>query len=422
MSPYPRQLATYDVMVLGAGIVGVSTALRLHRLGLDVALIDRKHPGEDASSGTSGVIRRDGFVPDVLPGMHHQLLASLFRRSGSLAGDIGQLARLMPWLTSHREACSGHGLEVYSRQMAPLRALCIQEHLDLARSLNADRFYRQGGWLQLFRHEAVFQREETERTFARVFGVIYDELDTSGATLLEPGLTGGTARAVHWPESISVSNPGAVVDAFWRGYIHEGGSFFRADAGKLDRQRGGWVLESMKGGLFARQVVVALGAWSQDLLGLLGESYPVAIKRAYHMHYRPQSGASLSRPVVDAENGFVLTPTDKGIRLTTSPELAQRDAPPNPGVLKAARKHADKVFPLGAELQETSGMGCMPCLPDCLPVMGASPSTPGLWLNFGHADDAFGLGPLCGRLLADTIAAKPPLLDISGFSPGRFDQ
>jgi len=420
MAKQARQIQSYEVMVLGAGIVGVSTAVHLRRLGLDVALVDCMHPGAGASSGNAGIVQRNGFVPHGLPCRAAELAAVLFKQSSAVSYELGTLLRLLPWLRRYRSAATGRGLEVYSRAVAPLRAFAVEEHMDLARSANADRFYRQGGWLHLYRSEAAFRQSETERYFARVFGVAYEELSAGQAAKLEPGLETANFRAIHWPESCFVSNPGAVVDAFWRAYVQEGGGYFRADARKLQAQRGGWSLEGERGTVFAQNAVIALGAWSLDVLKGLGESYPLAVKRGYHMHYRPLSGASLSHPVVDVENGFVLTPTDDGIRLTTGVELASRDAPPNLNIIKIAKRRADALFPLGRALQDEPWMGSRPCLPDSLPVVGAAPTIPGLWLNFGHAHDGFTLGPITGRLLAELIAGKTPLLDPTGLSPLRF--
>ncbi|WP_428671362.1 NAD(P)/FAD-dependent oxidoreductase [Roseibium sp.] len=415
-----RQVHAFDVMVLGAGIVGVCTALHLRRLGLDVALIDRKHPGAEASFGNAGIVQRNGFVPYAVPNRLQDLVPILLKQSSAVSYDLGTVLRLLPWIRRYHACNSGRGIEAYSRTIAPLRAFAVEEHLELARTTNADRFYRQGGWLHLFRSETSFRHSETERLYARVFGVSYDELSGGDLAKLEPGLKLPSLKAVHWPESCSVSNPGAVVDAFWRGYVQEGGGYFRGDAGKLRRERGGFSLEGERGEVFARNAVIALGAWSADVMKGFGESYPLAVQRGYHMHYRALSGASLSRPVVDVENGFTLTPTDNGIRLTTGVELAGRDLPPNPGVVKLARRRAEELFPLGRPLQDTPWMGCRPCLPDSLPVVGASPSVPGLWLNFGHAHDGFTLGPVTGRLLAEKIVGKTPLLDIAGLAPARF--
>jgi D-amino-acid dehydrogenase len=123
---------------------------------------------------------------------------------------------------------------------------------------------------------------------------------------------------------------------------------------------------------------------------------------------------------VDVENGFALTPTDNGIRLTTGVELAERDAPPNPAIIKLAKRRAEELIPLGRALQNQPWLGSRPCLPDSLPVVGPSAKFPGLWLNFGHAHDGFTLGPVTGRLLASMIAGKQPFLDPAGLSPLRF--
>ncbi len=420
MTAKTRQTQSFDVMVLGAGIVGVSTALHLQRLGLSVALIDRKHPGEEASFGNAGIVQRNGFVPRAVPTNPLTLLGILFGRSSAVSLDMATVLRMLPWLRQFHAAGNARGVEAYSRAIAPLRAFAVEEHLDLAHATNANRFYRQGGWLHLYRSETAFQASETERQYARVFGVSYREMSAGEIGTLEPGLTAQGLRGVHWPESCSVSNPGAVVDAFWRGFVHDGGGYFRADAMKLKQERGGWQIEGERGTLFSRQAVVALGAWTADLLARLGETYPLAVKRGYHMHYRPLSGASLSRPVVDVENGFALTPTDNGIRLTTGVELAERDAPPNPAIVKLAKRRAEEIFPLGRALQEQPWMGSRPCLPDSLPVVGPSAKIPGLWLNFGHAHDGFTLGPVTGRLLASMIAGKQPFLDPAGLSALRF--
>ena len=415
------QLQNFDVMVLGAGIVGVSTALHLRRLGLDVALVDRSQAGGEASFGNAGIIQCDGFAPYGIPTKPKQLLGILFKQSSVVSYDLATVIRLLPWLRRYHLASSGTSIEHYAKTIAPLRALALQDHLDLACSTIADRFYRKGGWLHVYRSDASFRESEIERYYARVFGVDYEEMAPSAISQLEPGLKLPDLKAIHWLESGSVSNPGAVVDAFWRGFVQEGGTYLRGDARKLQPQRGGWFLECERQSIFAPNAVIALGAWSMDVLKGFGETYPLAVKRGYHMHFQPRAGASLSRPVVDVDNGFALTPTDKGIRLTTGVELAERDAPPNPNVIKLTKRRAEELFPLGEALQDDPWMGSRPCLPDSLPVLGMSPKNRGLWLNFGHAHDGFTLGPVTGRLLAEKIAGKTSDVDLTGFSPERFN-
>src|SRR5690606_17967606 len=147
---------------------------------------------------------------------------------------------------------------------------------------------------------------------------------------LEPDLKEPVHRAVLWPESDTVSSPGGVTRAYADAFIREGGRFLKGDARTLDPAGGGYELETEAGRIRADQAVVALGAWSTDTLAPLGYRFPLAVQRGYHRHYAPLGSARLNRPVVDVENGFVITPMEAGIRLTTGIEFAHRDAPPKP--------------------------------------------------------------------------------------------
>ena len=89
-----------------------------------------------------------------------------------------------------------------------------------------------------------------------------------------------------------------------------------------------WRVDTASGPLDAGEVVIALGPWLPDVLDPLGVKLPLAVKRGYHRHFRPQGNAALARPVVDAEMGFVLAPMEQGIRVTSGVEFAARDASP----------------------------------------------------------------------------------------------
>jgi D-amino-acid dehydrogenase len=137
--------------------------------------------------------------------------------------------------------------------------------------------------------------------------------------------------------------------------------------------------------LDAQETVIALGPFAPDVLGPLGIRLPLGIKRGYHRHFRPNGNAALSRPVVDAENGYCLAPMEQGIRLTTGVEFAARDAPPTPVQLERVLPVAKRLFPLGDGVEATPWMGSRPCFPDSRPVIGRAPGHHGLWLAYGHA-------------------------------------
>jgi D-amino-acid dehydrogenase len=122
--------------------------------------------------------------------------------------------------------------------------------------------------------------------------------------------------------------------------------------------------------------------------------------------------------VLDAENGYVVTPMERGIRLTTGIEFAARDAAPTPIQLDRALAKARELFPLG-EPRDEPWLGRRPCFPDSLPVIGPAPGRPGLWLDVGHGHLGFTLGPVTGRLLAEMMTGAAPFTDPA---PYRFDR
>ncbi|MBD8890334.1 NAD(P)/FAD-dependent oxidoreductase [Roseibium litorale] len=409
-----------DVIVLGAGIIGVSTAVHLRLRGLEVALIDRRQPGEETSMGPAGIIARNGFCPDPVPSDPAILLDIALKQSTALTYDLRTLIKLLPWLRSYVRHSGPQGALAYARAISPLRAAAIAEHHALAPKANADRFYRKNGWLQIYRSRQSFSTGERERHFARIYGIDYQECDASELAAVEPGLRPEGLTGVYWPESESVSNPAAVTDALWRYFIQQGGLFLNGDAMRLTRRRNAWWMPAMRKDVSAPAVVVALGPWSGDFAARLGEKFPLAVSRGYHLQFRPSSGASLSRPVMDMDHGYVLSPVERGIRLTTGTEIAWRDAPPNPVQLASASRRAADIFALGQPVPAEPWMGSRPYLPDSLPVLGASAGFPGIWYNFGHGNSGFTFGPVCGRVMADLITTGQTFIDTLPFSPLRF--
>src|SRR5690606_24133186 len=160
--------------------------------------------------------------------------------------------------------------------------------------------------------------------------------------------------------------------------------------------------------------------WSTDILAPLGYRFPLAVKRGYHRHYAPLGSARLNRPVVDVENGFVITPMEAGIRLTTGIEFAHRDAPPKPVQIERVLPIARRLFPLGEPVDDL-WLGRRPAFPDSRPVIGEAPRHRGLWLDFGHGHVGFTLGPVSGRLLAELMTGANELCaDPEPFRADRF--
>jgi D-amino-acid dehydrogenase len=156
------------------------------------------------------------------------------------------------------------------------------------------------------------------------------------------------------------------------------------------------------------------------VLSGLGYRLPMAVKRGYHMHYRSRGNASLGRPVLDEETGFVLAPMERGIRLTTGSEFAERDAPASPVQVDRCEPAARALYPLGERVDPAPWRGARPIFPDSRPAIGRAGRHGGLWMAFGHQHLGFTLGPATGRLLAEMMSGTVPFVDPSPFDPRRF--
>src|SRR5438309_12115330 len=142
-------MARTDVMVLGAGIVGTSTALQLAKRGLSVALVDRRDPGEETSYGNAGVIGGAGVYPMAFPDDVRELVRIASKRSPLANYHLGFLPRIVPWLFAFRTASRPEKLVETARIMRPLLGRALGEHEILLREAGAGRYLRKDGWISI---------------------------------------------------------------------------------------------------------------------------------------------------------------------------------------------------------------------------------------------------------------------------------
>jgi D-amino-acid dehydrogenase len=413
-------MARTDAIVLGAGIVGTSIALHLVKRGLSVALIDRDAPGKGTSYGNAGVIEGNTLFPHPFPRDFSGLMRVALKQAPEANYHLSFLPQVAPWLLAYRANSGPERRMEFAELMRPLFSRAVSEHEALLDEAGATRYLRKEGWLKLYRSDAGFASTAAERDLATSLGLPNSTLDPEGARALEPALAPVFRHAVHWPGAASISNPLAVTRAYVARFTALGGFVLSGDARSLRRTGERWSVVAEEGPIEASQVVVALGPWAPDVLTPLGIRLPLAVKRGYHRHFRPQGNAGLGRPVVDAEIGYCLAPMEQGIRLTTGAEFAARDAPPTPVQFDRLMPSAKALFPVGEPIEATTWMGSRPCFADSRPVIGRAPGQSGLWLAYGHAHWGLTLGPVTGRLLADMMTGATPLCDPAPYSAQRF--
>jgi D-amino-acid dehydrogenase len=411
----------FDVVVLGAGIVGVCVAVHLQKKGRSVLLVDRREPGSETSFGNAGLIQREAIYPYGFPqdfgalvryGLNHNIDAHYHPLA---------LPTIAPFLWRYWKNSGVARHDAIARLYAKLIERCVDEHDALIAEAGADHFIRRNGWIKVFRTAKMRDKNfaEAER-WKQEFGVTHRALDARDLEREEPFLAPGLAGGLHWTQPISTSSPHRLVAAYAALFERLGGRYLQGDARSLQADGSGWSVRSAEGLTRARAAVVALGPWSDVVTRDLGYNLPLAVKRGYHMHYRPAGEAKLNHPILDYESGYLIAPMERGIRLTTGAEFALRDAIRTPVQLGRAEPIARDLFPLAERLDAEAWMGARPCTPDMMPIIGPAPKHRNLWFAFGHAHHGLTLGPMTGRLVAEMVAGESPTVDPAPYRADRF--
>jgi D-amino-acid dehydrogenase len=408
-----------EIAVLGAGIVGVSSALALQRRGFTVTLIDRKPPGRETSYGNAGIISRGSAQPLNNPGLWKNLPAYLGNRHPALRYRAGYLAANLPWLTRF---LAGATRADTARRTHALNALLDPStilHRQWMQEAGISHRLRETGWLKLWRSEASRGAAQAEAALLTSLGRRARMLDRQAISGLEPDLAPVFSVGLLHEDTSSVDSPGNVTTAYASLFTAAGGTLRQESVRRLEQKGEGWLVHLDTETLTANRVVLALGPWSADMLKPLGYRVPLGFERGYHQEFALPEGMKLSRPLYDNDHCYVLTPMENGVRVTTGVELADRDAASNLDQRDKAVAHAREIFPFEAAVAEP-WRGARPTLPDSLPAIGRAPRHANLYVAFGHQHIGFTTGPATGEAIAALVAGEAPPFDLSAFAPSRY--
>ncbi len=413
---------TVDCLVLGAGFVGLGAALALQERGRSVVLMDRLGlPARETSFGNTGIVQSEAIYPYGFPRDPFEIANAGLNRDPRAQVRHEALPALAPALWRYFRASAPEPRACSGRALRALVAEAVPEHRRIAAAAGAEALLRDGGWIKAFRTERGRARAFEEAEEARGFGVKSQWLDRGDLLALEPHLSQAAIGGVHFTDPLTTPNPAALGAAYLDLFVRRGGDMTKGEARSLEPSGTAWRVTTEAGAVEARAAVVALGPWSDDFARRFGYALPFFVKRGYHMHYAARGDAGLSRPVLDFENGYVVTPMARGLRLTTGAEFALPDDPPSSAHLDRLEVFARAMYPLGERLDPAPWLGRRPCLPDMLPVIGEAPRHKGLWFDFGHQHLGLTLGPISGRLIADLMTGAAPFADPAPYAISRFE-
>src|SRR6202047_2753098 len=315
-----------DVVVLGAGVCGVSGAFAARQRGLSVILVDRREPGSETSYGNAGILSSGSILPLNKPSLWSALPAYMTNRHAALRWDPGWAIRNIDWLVRFLANATPSRTKPRATALHGLIGASLKLHREWIVKADAAQRIRETGWLKAWRRGGG-GGAKPEQAFLAEYGIESRLLDRQAISALEPNILPIYKVGLLHTQTASVDSPGAVVKAYARMFASSGGEIRRSEIKALMPDAAGWRRALAAGGVAARHVVVALGPWSADLLRPLGYRVPLAFERGYHREFKPNPARSLQRPIHDAEGSFLMTSMEQGIRVTTGVELTARDAP-----------------------------------------------------------------------------------------------
>ncbi|MEM1384947.1 MAG: FAD-binding oxidoreductase [Pseudomonadota bacterium] len=408
------------IAVIGAGIVGVATAIWLQRDGHRVTLIDREGPAAGASHGNGGVLASAGIVPVTGPGLLAKAPRMLFDRDGPLWLKWQQLPRLLPWLIRYLGHCSEAETRRIAAALAGVTADSLAEHQALAIGTGAGRWIVPCDFTYLYRNRAAFEADALGWSLREEHGHKVKVLEGPALRAYDPNLGPSIGLAAAMPGHGRITDPGAYVHALVEDFLANDGQFRQAEIDDVTVEQGRLTGLLTQGETIACDAaVVATGAWSGPLARRLGIRAPLESERGYHLELWGAS-AMPRTTVLLAKEKFVATPMEGRLRLAGQVEFGGLQAPASRAPFRLFRKAIREALPGITWEREVEWLGHRPSLSDSIPVIGEVPGIAGAFLGFGHHHVGLTCGPRTGRLLAQLVAGRTPNQDLSAYAPARF--
>ena len=413
----------YEVIVIGAGMVGTSVAWHLQKNNAQVLLLDKKLPGSETSYGNAGLIQREAIHTHPFPRHLTEMIRVLPNQGTDIRYRIPAILRYHQALLQYWKYSTPASVKKIEAEWQTLIEHCTTEHQTMIEASGADELITRDGWLQLHRSEETFKEAIAAAIDARNQGVEHNVLTVEALKAMEPSANfDAFVGAIHWLNSWQVSNPSSLVKAYAKNFQEMQGTIKESSVKEIVQEENGWKVITDNDTYYSDKLVIAAGPWSNDLIKPLGYDLPLFPMRGYHQHFKVNEKNTIHHSMFDMDKGFVMGPMQQGIRITTGAEMTTMNAPKNFGQLNTVLKLARKILPLEDAVESEAWAGSRPCMTDMKPVIGPAPKHDKLWFAFGHSHQGFTLGPMTGRIVEEMIHEKPLLVDIKPFSADRFSR
>ena len=419
-----------SVAIIGAGVVGLCTALEWLRAGYTVSLFDQESPASQTSFGNAAYLAAEYMDPLASPEHIRSALQESFSDRSAFKVTPDHWPRFLPWAMRFARQALPDRVRHNQQAISRLNRASIDAWKDVLRFARAQDELRSSGYLQLWEKAGQLQNAQAAQVAAREWG--FDPLIVQGDALfeLEPSLKRRLNHALYYPGAHHLGDTYETCLRLFECYRKQGGRFEQQQVWNVTPHRAGATLLLQGKRESYNKVVIAAGVWSKQLLEELDLSVPLAAERGYHLTL-PGERSRISNILSSADRHIVLSPLDCGLRVVGFGEYANLDSKPLDKRYRQLKSHLNKLIrdiDTGKDKIET-WMGIRPTLPDSLPVIDQHPIHPQIGMVFGHQHLGVTQAAISARLITSLMregkhsdAWKPFAEGLDAYNVTRFKQ
>lgn len=413
-------MARPDVIIIGAGVIGLSAAIAAQARGLSVVVVDREGPAAGASAGNAGAFAFTDILPLASPGILKKAPKWLLDPLGPLSVPPAYALQIAPWMFRFWRACQPSRVAAATTAQTTLMDLSKAELEPFLTATDTLSMLRKDGNLQVYESEAEFRASLPGWEVRRDHGIEFRHVKSDEMAAIQPGLASRFILGTFTPGWYSIADPKLYTLALAQHFRARGGSIETSQISALRAVSGGVEVVATDGKVReAGKVVLAAGAFSHRIARTLGERIPLETERGYNTTL-PADAFDLRTQVTFGGHGFVVSKLSTGIRVGGAVELGGLALPANfrrsEAMLQKTRSFLTGLKPEGG----VQWMGFRPSLPDSLPAIGRARATPDVLYAFGHGHLGLTQSAGTARLVADLLTGQTPAIDLASFSPQRF--
>ena len=408
------------VAIIGAGIVGVSTAIWLQRSGHKIILIDKAGPASGTSFGNGGVLASNSIIPVTTPGIISKAPKMLLDPRQPLFLKWSYLPKLAPWLIRYLKNSKREIVEQRAKVINEIIGDSLADHQALSNGTKASKWVIPSDYLFIYRNRAAYNVDEFAWSVRKQNGFEWEIFEGPEFFAYDPIFSSGNQFMVRCKNHGRISDPGQYVKDLATHTVQQGGKLIISEVTDIISEK-----RQVTGVRVANEtiacdaVVVATGAWSTPLVKKLGINIPLESERGYHLELWEPSLMPRS-PVMITSGKFVATPMEGRLRLAGIVEFGGLNKPPSQAPFNLLLNNIKSAIPELKWKETTKWMGHRPSIVDSIPVIGEIPTIKNVFFGFGHDHVGLTGGPKTGWLISQLISGHKTNIDMTPFSPMRF--